>query len=279
MTQSAGKELERLKETVAYLRGRIAETPQIALILGSGLSGVLKTLEDEKRFPWAEIPNFPKPTVAGHIGEWLFSKLENKKVLIQRGRVHYYEGYSMREIVFPVRVMKLLGVEKLVITNAAGAINEKFKVGDFVLIRDHINMIPDNPLRGENFPFGPRFPDLSEAYSPKLRELAKRAARSEKIDLKEGVYVATPGPMFETPAEIQAYKRMGADLVGMSTVPEVIAARHCGMEILGISVVTNMAAGIEPGARLTHEEVLQVTKRREKDLSKLLRAILRQLTS
>lgn len=283
MTQSANKELARLKEAAAYLRKRIVETPQIALILGSGLSEALGSLDDEKRFSWADIPNFPKPTVEGHIGEWLFGRLEvagpqPQKILIQRGRVHYYEGYSMREIVFPVRVMKLLGVEKLIITNAAGAINEQFKVGDFVLIRDHINMIPDNPLRGENLSIGPRFPDLSEAYSASLRELAKQAAEKEKIALKEGVYVATPGPMFETPAEIQAYKRMGADLVGMSTVPEVIAARHCGIEILGISVVTNMAAGIKPGARLTHEEVLEVTKRREKDLSKLLQAILKELT-
>lgn len=274
MTQSANQELEELKEAAAYLHERIAEPPQIALILGSGLSEALGGLEDEKRFSWADIPNFPRPTVAGHVGEWLFSKLENKKVLIQRGRVHYYEGYSMREIAFPIRVMRLLGVERLIITNAAGAINEQFKVGDFVLIRDHINMIPDNPLRGENLSLGPRFPDLSEAYSSKLRELAKRVAKKERITLKEGVYVATPGPMFETPAEIQAYKRMGADLVGMSTVPEAIAARHCGIEILGISVVTNMAAGIEPGARLTHEEVLEVTKRKERDLSKLLRAII-----
>ncbi len=282
MTQPANQELARLKEAATYLRERITETPKIALILGSGLSEALGTLEDEKRFSWTDIPNFPKPTVPGHIGEWLFGRLEAsgpQPLLIQRGRVHYYEGYSMREIVFPVRAMKLLGVEKLIITNAAGAINAQFKVGDFVLIRDHINMIPDNPLRGENFPLGQRFPDLSEAYNSKLRELAKRVAKKEKITLKEGVYVATPGPMFETPAEIQAYKRMGADLVGMSTVPEVIAARHCGLEVLGISVVTNMAAGIEPGARLTHEEVLEVTKRREKDLSKLLRAILRQLTS
>lgn len=271
------QELYKLKETAQFLQGRIKESPKIGLILGSGLSEALGSLEGEIRFPWSQICNFPRPTVPGHLGEWLFGKLEGKQVLVQCGRVHYYEGYSMKEIVFPVRVMKLLSIEKLIITNAAGAINEAFKVGDFVLLKDHLNMLGDNPLRGENIEeLGPRFPSLNDAYSQRLRELAKQAAKKEDIELKEGIYVAAPGPMYETPSEIQAYKIMGADLVGMSTVPEVIAARHCGMEVLGISCVTNMAAGIGH-AKLTHEEVLEVTKKREKDLARLIRAILKEI--
>jgi purine-nucleoside phosphorylase len=265
----------KLKEAARHLEERIATRPEIGLVLGSGLSAALGALEGEQRFSWEEIPHFPKPTVEGHAGELVFGLLEGKSVLVQQGRVHYYEGRSMSEIVFPVRVMKLLGVEILILTNAAGAINEAFDVGDFVLITDHINMIPESPLRGENIEeLGPRFPNLNDAYSPRLRELAQRAAQSVGLSLKEGVYVATPGPMYETPAEIQAYKLLGADLVGMSTVPEVIAARHCDLEVLGISCVTNYAAGIKPEARPTHEEVLKVTRERERDLARLIRALM-----
>jgi len=268
-------ELERLKAAAEYLQERLERSPKIGLVLGSGLSAALGPLEDEQRLPWEEIPHFPKPTVEGHAGELAFGLLEGRSVLVQQGRVHYYEGRSMDEIIFPIRVMKLLGVEILILTNAAGAINEEFEVGDFVLIKDHINMIPESPLRGENIEeLGPRFPNLNDAYSPRLCELAHKAAERAGLSLKEGVYVATPGPMYETPAEIQAYKRLGADLVGMSTVPEVIAARHLGLEVLGISCVTNYAAGIRPEARPTHEEVLRVTKERERDLARLIRTIL-----
>jgi len=268
-------EWEKLQSASRHLKERLAQPPRIGLVLGSGLSAALGTLEGEQRFPWSEIPHFPRPTVEGHAGELVFGMIGEKSVLVQQGRVHYYEGRSMNEIVFPVRVMKLLGVEILIITNAAGAINESFAVGDFVLIRDHINMIPESPLRGPNLDeLGPRFPNLNDAYSPRLRELAHQAARQVGLALKEGVYVATPGPMYETPAEIKAYKRLGADLVGMSTVPEVIAARHCDLEVLGISCVTNYAAGIKPEARPTHEEVLEVTKRRERDLAGLIRSLL-----
>lgn len=270
-------ELKKLQKAARFLRKRVSLTPKIGLVLGSGLSDALGHLEEEQRLAWAQIPRFPQATVRGHVGEWAFGNLEHKSVLVSHGRVHFYEGYSMAEIAFPIRLMKLLGVEKLLLTNAAGAINTDYKVGDFVLIRDHINTLSDNPLRGENTSeLGPRFPNLLDAYSARLRALAKEAAQSIGLELKEGVYVATPGPMYETPAEIEAYKRWGADLVGMSTVPEVIAARHCGLEVLAISVVTNMAAGMG-GDKLTHEEVLTITKGREQDLAKLLRAIVARL--
>lgn len=271
-------DLKKLHKAARFLQKRLKVFPKIGLVLGSGLSDALGKLEREQRFSWERIPNFPHATVVGHAGEWVFGILEKKSVLISRGRVHFYEGYAMHEIAFPVRLMKLLGTERLILTNAAGAINTDFKVGDFVLIRDHINTIPDNPLRGENISaLGPRFPNLLDAYSLRLRALAKEAAQSLGFELCEGVYVATPGPMYETPAEIEAYKRLGADLVGMSTVPEVITARHCGLEVLAISVVTNMAAGIGTD-KLTHKEVLEITKRREHDLAKLLRAIVARLS-
>jgi purine-nucleoside phosphorylase len=271
----AKSEWERLQAAAAYLKQKLPAEPKIGLVLGSGLSAALGSLKQEQEFPWVQIPHFPKPTVEGHAGELVFGELEGKKILVQRGRVHYYEGRSMHEIVFPVRVMKLVGVRTLILTNAAGAINEAFQVGDFVLICDHINMIPGSPLRGENLDeLGPRFAPLNDAYSPKLRTLAHKAAAQVGLSLREGVYVATPGPMYETPAEIQGYKRLGADLVGMSTVPEVIAARHCGLEVLGISCVTNLAAGVSADSVPTHEEVLQVTKQRERDLAKLIRAFL-----
>jgi purine-nucleoside phosphorylase len=274
----AAAEWERLQAAASHLRERIEIAPEVGLVMGSGLSAALGPLEGEVRIAWSEIPNFPTPTVEGHAGELTFGTLAGKAIAVQRGRVHYYEGRSMSEIVFPVRLMKLLGVRILILTNAAGAINESFEVGDFVLIIDHINMIPESPLRGENLDeLGPRFPNLNDAYGPGLRGLAHQAARDVGLSLKEGIYVAAPGPMYETPAEIRAYKRLGADLVGMSTVPEVIAARHCGLEVLGLSCVTNMAAGIRPDALPTHEEVLAVTKRRELDLANLLRALLPRL--
>lgn len=270
-------ELRKLQRAARFLQRRMKTSPKIGLVLGSGLSDALGKLEREQRFPWSQIPHFPRPTVVGHAGEWGCGILEKKPVLVSRGRVHFYEGYSMSEIAFPIRVMKLLGVERVILTNAAGAINAEYRVGDFVLIRDHITMIPDNPLRGENISeLGPRFPNLLDAYSARLRALAKEAAQSLGLELREGVYIVTPGPMYETPAEIEAYRRWGADLVGMSTVPEVIAARHCGLEVLAISVITNMAAGIGED-KLTHEEVLEITKRRESDLAKLLRAIIAKI--
>jgi len=272
------QEFQRLQKAAHFLKKEIKALPKIGLILGSGLSDAMGKLADEKRIAFAKVPHFPKPTVQGHAGEYVYGKLANKLVLIQRGRVHYYEGYAMHEVAFPVRVMKLLGIETVIITNASGGINSKYRVGEFVLIRDHINLIPDNPLLGKNIEeLGPRFPNLLDAYSAKLRALAKKSAKRAKIAVKEGVYCALPGPMYESPAEIQAYKKLGADLVGMSTAPEVIAGRHCGLKILGISVVTNIAAGLDPSTQLTHAEVLETMKRREKDFAKLIHAIVQDL--
>ncbi|MCR4405051.1 MAG: purine-nucleoside phosphorylase [Candidatus Acetothermia bacterium] len=270
------REIEKLQAAAAHLRQELPGTPELGLILGSGLSEAIE-LKDERCLGFGAIPHFPRPTILGHAGQLCLGELAGKKILVQKGRVHYYEGRTMAEVAFPVRLMKLLGVKRLIITNAAGAINEGFSPGDLVLIKDHINTIPDNPLRGENIEeLGPRFPSMNESYSPRLRELAVRAALKEGLELKKGVYLAAPGPMYETPAEIQAYKRLGADLVGMSTVPEVIAAVHSGLEVLGLSCVTNMAAGIGH-SKLTHEEVLQVTAERGKALIRLVRAIVREL--
>lgn len=269
-------EIENLRAAAAYLRKEFERPPEVGLILGSGLSQAAE-LGNEQCLSFGAIPEFPRPTVPGHAGELCLGRLENKGILVQKGRVHYYEGRTMAEVVFSVRLMKLIGVKCLFITNASGAINESFAPGDLVLIKDHINMLPDNPLRGANIEeLGPRFPSMNDAYSPRLREIAVRAALKEGIELKEGVYLAAPGPMYETPAEIQVYKRLGADLVGMSTVPEVIAAVHCGLEVLGLSLAANMAAGIGH-AKLTHEEVLEVTAQRGAELLRLIRAILREL--
>ncbi len=270
--------LDRLQKAAEYLKNRIDSLPEIGIILGSGLSPSIEISGQSEVFPPNKIPNFPVASVKGHAGELVFTFLADKNVVLQKGRIHYYEGRSMEEIVFPVRVINLLGVDKLLITNAAGAINTDFRVGDFVLISDHINMIGENPLRGPNIDeLGPRFPNLNDAYSLKLREKATKVGKQEGFKLKEGVYVATPGPMYETPAEIRAYRTLGADLVGMSTVPEVIAARHLGMEVLGISCITNMAAGIEPEAELSHQEVLEITKKRREPFAQLLKLILKSL--
>lgn len=272
--------LARLQEAAKHVQQRLDAPPEVGLVLGSGLSDVLERLEGSTRFGFEEIPHFPTSTVAGHAGEVLVGTLAGCRVWAQRGRVHYYEGRSMQDVAFPVRLMKLIGVKTLVITNAAGGINPDYQVGDFVLIRDHINTLPDNPLRGDNIEeLGTRFPNLLDAYNEKLRALAQRAASAaHQGKLNEGVYLVAQGPMYETPAEIHAFARWGADLVGMSTVPEVIAARHMGLQVLGISVVTNMAAGLDLKTELSHQEVLETTQRRRGDFAALLLEILKQLS-
>ncbi|HBR10466.1 TPA: purine-nucleoside phosphorylase [Candidatus Acetothermia bacterium] len=269
--------LQKIEQAADMVQRRICIEPKIAIVCGSGLSQVLPT-EDGVTITWDEIPHFPLSTVAGHCGEFWAGEISNHQVLIQRGRVHCYEGFTIDEVVFSVRMLALLGIKTLIITNAAGAINSDFVVGELVLITDHINFLGDNPLKGKNFDrLGPRFPDVSDAYSSRLRTLAKEVALSTKITLKEGVYIAVLGPSYETPAEIRAFRTIGADLVGMSTVPEVIAAAHAGIEVLGISCATNMAAGIDPQARLSHKEVIEVTKRKEKELGRLILGILQRL--
>jgi purine-nucleoside phosphorylase len=252
--------------------------PDVAVTLGSGLSDAFGTPEGGTTIPCGEIPGFPLPTVAGHSGEFWIGSIGERRVLLQRGRTHYYEGRSLDEVTFATRLFALLGVRTLIVTNASGAVNPDFRAGDLVLITDHINMLGANPLRGPNLEsLGPRFPDMSAAYTPHMRRLAREAAAEEGIELKEGVYLAALGPSYETPAEIRAFRTMGADLVGMSTVPEVIVAAHAGMDVLGISVATNLAAGVDPEASLTHDEVIETTRRKGAEMSRLLRAVLARL--
>lgn len=268
----------RLRTAADVLEERLSEPPRVALTLGSGLSAAFGVPDGGEVVPCAEIPGFPIPTVAGHAGEFWAGRIGETPVLVQRGRAHLYEGLSLDDVTFATRLFALVGAKTLIVTNASGAINPSFRAGDLVLITDHINMLGVNPLHGPNLDqFGPRFPDMSAAYSPRLRELAKETAASEGIELREGVYVAALGPSYETPAEIRAFGVMGADLVGMSTVPEVIVAAHAGMEILGLSVATNLAAGVNPEATLNHEEVIETTRRKGADVRRLLLALLARL--
>ena len=269
---------ERLTVATEAVRARLAETPVVAIMLGSGLSDAFGVPDGGMRIPCSEIPGFPTPTVPGHAGELWIGRIGRMPTLLQRGRTHYYEGGSMDDVVFATRLYARLGVKTLIVTNASGAIRPDLRAGDLVLLTDHINMLGANPLRGPNLEeLGPRFPDMSAAYTPRLRAIAREAATAEKVELKEGVYVATLGPSYETPAEIRAFRAMGADLVGMSTVPEVIAAAHAGMEVLGISIATNLAAGVDPNAALTHDEVMETTRRKGAELRRLIMAVLVRL--
>lgn len=252
--------LLKIKEAESYIQGKIKDAPEVGLILGSGLGIVAKHMEDATVIRYADIPHFPVPTVAGHAGELVVGKIGGAKVLLLSGRFHIYEGHGIETVSLPVRVMKALGVRKLLVTNAAGGVNTMYRPGDLMLISDHINFMGRNPLIGPNFDeVGARFPDMSEAYSAGLRALAKTIASEQGVSLQEGVYIGVLGPSYETPAEIRMMRMLGADAVGMSTVPEVIAARHAGIEVLGISCISNMAAGILDRA-LSHEEVIATTE-------------------
>jgi len=268
----------KLKKAVDTVRERLDATPAIAMTLGSGLSDAFGLPDGGVRIPCSEIPGFPVPTIAGHSGEFWVGPLCGKTVLVQRGRAHYYEGNTIDDVAFATRMFALLGIRTLIVTNASGAIHPEFRAGDLVLLTDHINMMGVSPLRGANLEeLGPRFPDMSAAYSPRLRALAHEVADAERIEVKEGVYVATLGPSYETPAEIRAFRSMGADLVGMSTVPEVIVAAHAGMDVLGLSIATNLAAGVDPSATLTHDEVIETTRRKGEEMRRLLMGILERV--
>jgi purine-nucleoside phosphorylase len=254
------------------------DQPRLALILGSGLGEFAETLAGKVRIPFSLIPHFPMSTVAGHSGVLIFGRLDNIPLLCLQGRVHFYEGHDMKRVTFPVRVLGSMGIQQLIVTNAAGGINPRFRPGDLMLIRDHISSFIPNPLMGPNVDqFGARFPDMSEAYSVRLRQLAKRCAQRLRVPLKEGVYVSVSGPSYESPAEIRMLKRSGADAVGMSTVPEVIVARHMGIECLGISSITNLAAGLSKKP-LSHEEVLEAGDRVKPKLIKLLALICTEIS-
>ena len=248
---------ERIYAAADFIRTRISETPEIGLVLGSGLGDFADTLEDALRIPYAEIPNFPVPTVPGHSGALVFGRKCGKPVVVLQGRIHYYEGLSQQEITLPIRVLAALGVKTVVLTNACGGVNMAYKPGDLMLIRDHINFSGANPLMGPNLDaFGPRFPDMSDLYTASLRQTIKEKAANAGIALQEGVYAMYSGPNYETPAEIRMFRTLGADTVGMSTVPEALVAGHCGMQVVGISCITNMAAGILP-VKLSHSEVME----------------------
>jgi purine-nucleoside phosphorylase len=249
----------------------------IGVVLGSGLGGFADTLADRHETLYSAIPNWPASTALGHAGKLVTGRIGQTEVVVLAGRAHLYEGYTAQQVIFGIRELKRRGVESLVLTNAAGAINLAYRPGDLVLISDHINLLGSNPLTGPNDDsVGPRFPDMSEAYSSEYRTIAKAAATELGTDLQEGVYAAVPGPSYETPAEIRYLRTIGADLVGMSTVPETIAANHAGMKVLAISCVTNMAAGILP-RKLTHTEVLQTGARVQDILIKLLTGVLPKL--
>ncbi|WP_026711445.1 purine-nucleoside phosphorylase [Flavobacterium filum] len=261
----------KVQETVQFLKEKTNYSPEYGIILGSGLGSFTQDIDIEFTIPYSEIPNFPVSTVQGHKGALVFGTIGNKQVVAMQGRFHYYEGYDMQTVTFPVRVLHYLGIQNLIVSNASGGVNPNYKVGDVVLIKDHINLFPDHPLRGTNDErFGPRFVNMSEPYSRTLQQKAKAIALQHNIDLKEGIYLGLQGPTFETLAEYKMVKILGADCVGMSTVPEVIVARHMNLSCLGISVITDM--GDEDNIdEVNHDEVLQAAKKAEPVVRKLIR--------
>ncbi|WP_127585942.1 purine-nucleoside phosphorylase [Paenibacillus koleovorans] len=265
---------QQLEEARAFIEEEIPYRPEIGLILGSGLGILAEAMEDVTVIHYSEIPHFPVSTVEGHAGELLVGTIQGRKAIMMKGRFHLYEGYDAQTVSFPMRVMKALGVKTLIVTNAAGGVNTGYTAGDLMVLRDHINFMFRNPLIGPNDPaFGVRFPDMSQPYAERLRQLAHEAAAEQGLTLREGVYAAMLGPSYETPAEIRMLRMLGADALGMSTVPEVVAARHAGLEVLGISCITNMAAGIlnQP---LSHDEVMETAERvRESFLQLVVRII------
>jgi purine-nucleoside phosphorylase len=273
---------EQFAAAADFIRARCPDEPEVGLILGSGLGPLVEEVEEPTAILYADIPHFPTSGVAGHAGRLVIGKLAGRTVAVMQGRVHYYEGYSMQQVTFPVRVMQLLGVRTLIVTNAAGGLNPRFSAGDLMLITDHLSLLAmagPNPLRGPNIDeFGPRFPDMSQAYDPDLRRAALRAAAELDIPLQQGVYVCLAGPSFETPADLKFLRAVGADAVGMSTVPEVIVARHGGMRVLGVSGISNVAADL-PGAaeELSHEDVLRLGQAMAPKLMALIKGVLRSL--
>ena len=267
--------LEKIKETSEFISSRVnGKLPKTAIILGTGLGNLVDHINIEVEIPYGEVPNFPVSTVQGHKGRLIFGTLGEKYIMAMQGRFHYYEGYSMKEVTFPIRVMKALGVKTVFVSNASGGMNPEFKVGDLMVITDHVNLFPEHPLHGKNIDeLGPRFPAMGEAYSQRLIEMARTIAKEKNVRLMEGVYVGTQGPTFETPAEYRYFWRIGGDAVGMSTVPEVIVAKHGGMEVFGISVITDL--GVEGIVeKVSHEEVQKAADAAQPIMSMLIREII-----
>lgn len=269
--------LEQIKQTAEFLKNKTQFSPSVGIILGTGLGGLVNEIEIEHAIPYEEIPNFPVSTVEGHSGKLIFGKLGGKDVVALQGRFHFYEGYSMNEVVFPVRVMKFLGISSLIVSNASGGVNPTFEVGDIMIIDDHINLFPTNPLIGKNYEeLGPRFPDMSEPYDHKMIKMAEKIAADNDIYLVKGTYAGLTGPTLETPAEYKYVRAIGSDTVGMSTVPEVIAARHMGIPCFGFSIITDLGV---PGKiiEMTHEIVQGVAAKAEPKMTLIIKELLSQI--
>ena len=265
--------LEKIQETAAFLKEKMHTHPETAIILGTGLGSLVNEITDKYEISYTDIPNFPVSTVEGHSGKLIFGKLGNKDIMAMQGRFHYYEGYPMTEVTFPVRVMRELGIKTLFVSNAAGGMNPNFEIGDLMIITDHINFFPEHPLRGKNIPYGPRFPDMSEAYSTELIEEANKIAAQKGIKVQHGIYIGTQGPTYETPAEYKMFRILGADAVGMSTVPEVIVANHCGIRVFGISVITDL--GVEGKiVEVTHEDVQKAADAAQPLMTTIMRELI-----
>ncbi len=267
----------QIEETVASIRARCPQRPVLGLIFGSGLGAYADSFKGSTIIPFGEIPHFPTPTILGHSGTLILGSAEGVPAVALQGRVHLYEGYSIAEVAYPARILGCLGIQRLLVTNAAGGINPHFRPGDLMLITDHINLMGANPLVGVNLDsLGPRFPDMSEAYDAAMHKIALKVAQEKGIMLREGIYVGLCGPSYETPAEIRMCRTMGADAVGMSTIPEVIIACHMGIPVLGISCITNMAAGVL-AQKLNHHEVIQTTERIKEKLFSLFQGLIPRL--
>lgn len=266
--------LKQIQETASYIKSQIQTVPETAIILGSGLGKLAEEITNAHIIDYKDIPHFPVSTVEGHSGRLIFGYLGGKEIMAMQGRFHYYEGYSMKEVTFPIRVMHELGIKTLFVSNAAGGTNPTFKIGDLMIITDHINFFPEHPLRGKNISYGPRFPDMSEAYDHTLIVQAQKIADEKGITIRKGVYLGTQGPTYETPAEYRMFARWGADAVGMSTVPEVIVANHCGIRVFGISVITDL--GVEGKiVEVSHEEVQQAADAAQPRMTAIMKEMIR----
>lgn len=264
---------EKIQETANWLRAKMPSRPTTAIVLGTGLGRLAEEIAITMAIDYKDIPNFPVSTVEGHTGRLIFGTLGERDIMAMQGRFHYYEGYSMKEVTFPVRVMYELGIKTLFVSNAAGGMNPSFKIGDLMIITDHINFFPEHPLHGPNFPTGPRFPDMHEPYDHELIRLADAIAEEKGIQVQHGVYVGTQGPTFETPAEYRMYRIIGGDAVGMSTVPEVIVARHCGIRVFGVSIITDL--GVEGKIEeVSHEEVQKAANAVQPLMADIMREML-----
>ena len=264
---------ERIQETADFLKSKMHTHPETAIILGTGLGSLVNEITDKYEIGYETIPNFPVSTVEGHSGKLIFGKLGNKDIMAMQGRFHFYEGYSMKEVTFPIRVMRELGIKTLFVSNAAGGMNPSFEIGDLMIITDHINFFPEHPLHGKNISYGPRFPDMSEAYNKALIRKADEIANEKGIKVQHGIYIGTQGPTYETPAEYKMFRILGADAVGMSTVPEVIVANHCGIQVFGISVITDL--GVEGKiVEVTHEDVQKAADAAQPLMTTIMRELI-----